>query len=112
MAMTPDPLIGGPLPPPDVRERLPVGEQPPSERDEDSSRDEHTLTGEAAGALTDEEREAAAHDHGRPGRTYAPASERVPKAPIGGDADVIARGHEVEGLSEESADRSVPEELR
>lgn len=112
MAMTPDPLIGGPLPPRDVGEPLAAGERAPAERDEDPSRDEHMLTGQAAGALTDEEREAARHDPGRPDRTYAPASERVAKGPIGKDADLIEGGHPVQGLSDDAADRSVPEELR
>ena len=112
MAMTPDPLTGGPLPPPDVREPLATGERAPAERDEDPSRDEHMLTGQASGALTDEERDAARNDPGRPARTHAPASERVPKDPIGKDADLIEGGHPVRGLSEDAADRSVPEELR
>ena len=65
--------------------------------------------------LTDDEREAAKHDPGRQPRTYAPASERVPKQPAPGDDRVIEQGMD-QPTSPEAAkhpgDRSDPSEMR
>jgi hypothetical protein len=118
MAVPRDPLLGGlggPLPPPDPRDPTPTDVQPPLEREEDPGRDEHELTATGDRALTDEEKEAAEHDPGRAPRTYAPASERVPKEPIGGDRDLIEEGLNVESTADDvpfAGDRSTPEELR
>ena len=81
----------GPLPPPDPRDPLPRGELPESEREQDPARSEYVdeLTDTPSRPLTDEEKEAAEQDPGRQERTYAPASERVPKEPLPGDEKVI-----------------------
>src|SRR5688572_25773531 len=105
MAMTPDPLLGGqggPLPPPDPRDPRSYGDRAPDDRDEDPARDEHELLHTASHALSDDEKEAAEHDPGRQPRTYAPSSERVPKAPTPGDAKVIEQGLQSEDANARS----------
>lgn len=69
------------------------GVRPPGERDQDEARSdmERGLASDPARPLSDEEREAARADAGVPPRVYAPASERVPKAPLPGHEDLA--GH-------------------
>jgi len=65
-----------------------------TERGEDPLREDY-VNAEMAGEdrpLTGDEKDAARHDPGRQPRTYAPASERVPKQPNPGDARVIEAG--------------------
>ena len=118
MAVPRDPLLGGlggPLPPPEPRDPRSPGDLEPEDREEDPGRDEHELTATGDRALTDEEKEAAEHDPGRAPRTYAPASERVPKEPIGRDRKLIEEGLNTESTADEvpfAGDRSTPEELR
>jgi hypothetical protein len=59
--------------------------------DEDPAREGvmNELVNEPARPLTDEEREAAERDPGRPERVYAPHSARVPKEPIPADEKLI-----------------------
>jgi hypothetical protein len=67
--------------------------------------------------LTNED-EAATADPGRPTRTYAPHSQRVPKDPQPGHEAMAAGGSGGEGVDTlpdvpiEGADRSLPEEIR
>ena len=91
-----DPLLGGPLPPPDPGEKLPPGELAPQERGQDPAREgvEEGLTDVPSRPLDDEEKEAARHDPGRQPRTFAPQSERVPKEPLPGD-DKLLEGEAV-----------------
>ena len=65
----------------------------PNRIDEDVEREAGVdqLLNEPARPLTDEEREAAKRDPGRPERVYAPRSERVPKQPFPGDEKLIKR---------------------
>jgi hypothetical protein len=78
---------------------------------------EQSLTATPARPLTDEE-EAVTADPGRPTRTYAPHSQRVPKDPQPGHEEMVARGSGGEGVDTppdvpiEGADRSLPEEIR
>ena len=60
---------------------------------EDPGREErmNDLVAEPSRPLTDEEKDAAAEDPGRPERVYAPASARVPKQPAPGDDRLIQR---------------------
>jgi hypothetical protein len=88
-----------------------------TERGEDPARGDYVHE-EMAGSdrpLTDDEKDAARHDPGRQPRTYAPASERVPKSPNPGDARIIEQGKD-QPPSPEAAmhpgDRSDPSELR
>lgn len=89
-----DPSIGGPLTRPAPREGLPAGERAPTERGQDPTREaaERDSSSLPSRPLTDEEREAAEHDPGRRQRAYAPHSERVPKPPAPGDAELVAHG--------------------
>jgi hypothetical protein len=68
-----------------------------SERGKDAARGEvvDSLTHTPARPLTDEEEDAAEHDPGRPARTYAPASARVPKPPAPGDERLIEQGQDL-----------------
>ena len=72
-------------------EPLPEGELPLSEREQDPGRGGYVdaLASTPSRPLTDEEAEGVEHDPGRQERTYAPASERVPKEPIPGDDPLI-----------------------
>ena len=121
MAYNPiDPALGGPLPPPDPGDPLPRDMERTTERGQDPVRAgvEQELTDEPSRALTDEEKDAAKSDPGRPARTYAPAEERVPKAPTSeGDRKLVEEGFgsEPTGSSDAAAhpgDRSDPAELR
>jgi hypothetical protein len=64
---------------------------PRGERNQDELRSEiaHDVTSFPSRPLTHEEREAAEHDVPRGERVYAPASERVPKAPVPGHRDLV-----------------------
>ena len=118
MAVPRDPLAEQPLPPGIPGDRLPEGELAPSERDEDPARAEQGLTATPARPLTDEEKAAATADPGRPTRTYAPHSQRVPKDPLPGHEELAAGGSGGEGVDTPPdvpiarADRSLPEEIR
>jgi hypothetical protein len=75
----------------DSRKRLPLGELRPDDRGQDEVREaleESVGLGEAR-PLTREEREAAARDPGPAKTVYAPASERVPRAPLPADEKLI-----------------------
>ena len=89
-----DPSIGGPLPRPAPREGLPAGERAPTERGQDPAREavERGSSSLPSRPLTDEEREAAEQDSSRRPRAYAPHSERVPKPPTPGDAELVEHG--------------------
>ena len=88
-----------------------------TERGQDPARGEY-VDAEMAGLerpLTDEEKDAAKHDPGRQPRTYAPASERVARAPTPGDAKLIEQGKDQPRSAEAAmhpGDRSDPSELR
>jgi hypothetical protein len=88
-----------------------------SERGKDEARGEYvdTLSHTPARPLTDDEEDAAEHDHARPARTYAPASARVPKDPLPGDEKLINAGENQAPSPDAMAhpgDRSDPSELR
>jgi hypothetical protein len=77
-------------------ERLPLGELRRDDRGQDEVREELEESiglGEAR-PLTRDEREAAARDPGPAKTVYAPASERVPKAPLPGDDKLIRHDRE------------------
>ena len=110
-------LAGGPLPPPAPRDANAESELDLTERGEDVERNEleHGLTGSPSHGLTDDDKDAARHDPGRQPRTYAPASERVPKPPAPGDERIIEQGlHQPESpeAAAHPGDRSDPSELR
>ena len=118
MAVPRDPYLqGGPLTPETPRDPNAGTVLDESERGKDEARGEYvdTLSHTPARPLTDEEEEAAEHDHERPGRTYAPASARVPKPPAPGDDKFIDQGRDLPPSPESAAhpgDRSDPSELR
>jgi hypothetical protein len=91
---------------------------PPAERDRDPARAEQSPTAPPARPLPDEAEAAAAADPGRPARTYAPHSQRVPKDPQPGHEEFAAGGSGGEGVDTPpgvptpGADRSAPEEIR
>ena len=64
---------------------------PPAERGQDPARTSmsHGLTTDGSRPLTADEERAAEHDTPVAERVYAPASERVPKAPLPGHRDMI-----------------------
>jgi hypothetical protein len=64
---------------------------PRGERSQDELRSEITneMTSAPARPLTHDEQEAAEHDTPRGERVYAPASERVPRAPVPGHRELI-----------------------
>jgi hypothetical protein len=75
----------------------------------------HTLESGSSHPLTDDEKDASRHDPGRQPRTYAPASERVPKPPAPGDERLIEESlHTKAGpeVTSHPGDRSDPSELR
>ena len=87
MALPPDPYVQGrPFPPEEPRDPNAGTVLDENERGKDAARGDYvdTLSHTPARPLTDEEEDAAEHDHERPGRTYAPASARVPKEPNSG----------------------------
>ena len=97
MALPPDPYLQDrPFPPPAPRDPNAGTVLDESERGQDEARGEvvDTLLGGPARPLTDDEEDAAEHDTGDHGRTYAPASARVPKAPAPGDDRLIAQGRD------------------
>ncbi len=75
----------------DDRERLPLGELRPDDRGQDEVREdlEESIGRGESRPLTRDEREAAARDPGPAKTVYAPASERVPKAPLPADEKLI-----------------------
>jgi hypothetical protein len=81
---------------------------PPTERNQDPERTavSHGLTTDVSRPLTSEEREAAERDIPRGERVYAPASERVPKAPVPGHRDFVE--HPDESTPERRASTSMP----
>lgn len=119
MAASRDPwLTEGPLPPPVPRDPNAESALPPAERGEDMAREGtmNELLDGPSRPLTDDEKGAARHDPGSQGRTYAPASERVPKEPSAADRERIEEGLEhapsSEALSQHPGDSSDPSELR
>jgi hypothetical protein len=118
MSIPQDPyLAGSPLPPPAPRDPYAESVLDESERGEDEAR-EHAMAEEVdtpARPLTGDEKDAAKHDIGRRPRTFAPASERVAKAPAPGDERIIEEGEqqpESAGAALHPGDRSDPSELR
>ena len=118
MALPPDPYLQGrPFPPAEPRDPHAESVLDENERGKDGARGDYvdTLSQTPARPLTDDEEDAAEHDHGRPGRTYAPASARVPKAPAPGDEKLIEQGRDMPPSSDAMAhpgDRSDPSELK
>ena len=117
MAIPRDPYLqGGPLPPETPRDPNAGTVLDESERGKDEARGDYvdTLSQTPARPLTDDEEDAAEHDPGRPPRTYAPASERVPKPPAPGHERLIEEGLQ-KPVSPEAAlhpgDRSDPREV-
>jgi hypothetical protein len=112
-----DPYVGGsPLPPPAPRDPNAATVLDPTERGEDPMRGDivDTLTTEPARPLTQDEKDAAEDDPGRPPRTFAPASERVPKDPAPGHEDVVLGAIDQPVSAEAAAhpgDRSDPREF-
>jgi hypothetical protein len=118
MSVPQDPYLQGrPLPPTTPRDPNAETVLDENERGKDDVRGDvvDTLTKTPARPLTDDEKDAAEHDHGLPGRTYAPASARVPKAPAPGDDRLIQEGLEQSpsaGATSHPGDRSDPAELK
>ena len=118
MSVPRDPYLqDGPLPPPAPCDPNAGTVLDGRERGQDEARSDivDELTHAPARPLTDEEEKAAEHDRGRPARTYAPASARVPKAPAPGDARLIEEGRErppSTGAARHPGDRGDPGELR
>lgn len=118
MALPRDPYVAGsPLPPPAPRDPNADTVLDESERGEDEAR-EYAVDAELAGPdrpLTSDEKDAAEHDPGRQPRTYAPASERVARAPAPGDEQMVEAGEHRPPSPEamrHPGDRSDPSELR
>jgi len=118
MAIPRDPyLAGSPLPPPEPRDKYAESVLDESERGEDEVREDFEHA-EAAGLdrpLTSDEKDAAKHDAGRRPRTYAPASERVAKAPNPSDERLVEEGEHLSPSADavlHPGDRSDPSELR
>jgi hypothetical protein len=86
-----DPIASAPLQDAPVQDVVPRGE-----RNQDELRSEiaDDVTSFPSRPLTHEEKEAAEHDVPRGERVYAPASERVPKAPVPGHRDLVAHPDE------------------
>ena len=118
MTIPQDPYLQGrPFPPETPRDPNADTVLDKSERGKDEARGEYvdTLSQTPARPLTDEEEDAAEHDHGRPARTYAPASARVPKEPLPGDDKLINAGRDLPPSPDAMAhpgDRSDPGEFR
>lgn len=107
----------GPFPPGPPRDPNAGTVLDESERGKDERRGEYvdTLSNTPARPLSDDEKEAAEHDPGRPARTYAPASARVAKEPNPGDDELINPGLDSPPTPDAMAhpgDRSDPSELR
>jgi hypothetical protein len=75
------------------QEKMPAGELRPDDRGHDEVREalEESMSLGESRPLTRDEREAAARDKGVSEPVYAPASERVPKAPAPGDEKFVQR---------------------
>jgi hypothetical protein len=118
MSIPQDPYLqGSPLPPPAPRDPNAGTVLDERERGKDDARGDaiDALTNTPARPLTDDEKDAAEHDHDRPARTYAPASARVPKAPLPGDEQLIKPGQSRAPSSDtmlHPGDASDPSELR
>jgi hypothetical protein len=109
-------LAGSPLPPGAPRDPNAGTVLDGSERGKDDQRGDiiDTLLTTPARPLTDDEKEAAEDDPGRPPRTFAPASERVPKPPAPGHEQLIEEGLHKPASPEAAAhpgDRSDPREF-
>ena len=118
MALPPDPYLQDrPFAPPTPRDPNADTVLDEHERGTDDVRGDavDALVNAPARPLTGDEKEAARHDPGRDKRTYAPASERIPKAPAPGD-DRLVQQAETAPLPaapvEHAGDRSDPAELR
>jgi hypothetical protein len=118
MSVPQDPYLqGSPLPPPAPRDPNAGTVLDENERGKDDARGDviDTLTNTPARPLTDDEEDAAEDDVGRPARTYAPASSRVPKAPTPGDDRLIEEGEgraPAPDTMRHAGDRSDPAELK
>jgi hypothetical protein len=118
MTIPQDPYLQGrPFPPETPRDPNADTVLDESERGKDEARGDYvdTLSHTPARPLTDDEEDAAEHDPGRPARTYAPASARVPKAPLPGDDRLINAGKGGPSSLDEvehPGDRSDPSEFR
>ena len=86
-----DPIASAPLGDTPVRDAPVQDVVPRGERNQDELRSEiaQDVTSFPSRPLTHEEKEAAEHDVPRGERVYAPASERVPKAPVPGHRDLV-----------------------
>ena len=86
-----DPIAAEPLGDTPAREAPVQDVVPRGERNQDELRSEiaHDVTSFPSRPLTHDEKEAAEHDVPRGERVYAPASERVPKAPVPGHRDLV-----------------------
>jgi len=109
-------LAGSPLPPGTPRDPNAGTVIPVSERGEDDVREDvmDTLTNAPSRPLTHDEKEAAEDDPGRAPRTFAPASERVPKPPAPGHESLIEAGLNQPSSPEAAqhpGDRSDPREF-
>jgi hypothetical protein len=117
MALPRDPFLQErPFPPETPRDPNAGTVLDESERGKDEARGDYvdTLSNTPARPLTDDEEDAAEHDPGRPARTYAPASARVPKPPAPGDERFVGQGDDRATSPEAMAhpgDRSDPSEL-
>jgi len=118
MAIPPDPYLNGrPYPHETPRDPNAGTVLDENERGEDEARAEYmdTLSHTPARPMNDDEEDAAEHDHRRPARTYAPASERVAKDPLPGDEKLINAGLDTPPSPDAMAhpgDSSDPGELR
>lgn len=118
MSIPRDPFLhDGPLPPPAPRDPNAGTVLDESERGKDEARGDYVdaLSQTPARPLTDDEEDASEHDEGRPPRTYAPASARVPKPPAPGDDRLIEQGRDQPPSSDamdHPGDRSDPSELK
>jgi hypothetical protein len=108
-------LAGSPVPPPAPRDPNAESVLDETERGKDLERADivDTLSATPARPLTDDEEDAAENDPGRAPRTFAPASERVPKPPAPGHEDLIEDSLHANVSPEAAAhpgDRSDPRE--
>ena len=110
-------LAGSPLPPDAPRDPNARTVLDEHERGKDDERGDvlDTLLTTPARPLTDDEEDAAENDPGRPARTFAPASERVPKPPAPGHERLIEEGLHKPVSPDAAAhpgDRSDPREIK
>jgi len=118
MAASQDPfLVDGPLRPAAPRDPHAESVLDPTERGQDVGREAtmNELIDTPARPLTDDEKDEARSDAGDRPRTFAPASERVAKAPAPGDRELIEEGLDQAPSADalrHPGDRSDPGELR